>query len=355
MRPPERGGIAGTPNESLRYARSRLAEGAGNGAVACWSVSVGVPLLCTIAPMAPSHACCIPPLESPDRAQTMIYVLASVLCSVLVSVLLKLARRLDIDVGEAIAWNYAVAGVLTAVVLHPSLAQLQLPDLPWLALLALGVLLPTIFLALAASVRHAGIVRSDAAQRLSLVLSLLAAFALFGEALDALKAAGAVLGLLALLAMVWRGERDDARPGAAGWAYPLLVFAGFGVIDILFKRVAAAGVPLGALLQLMFALALVVAFGQQLVRWRRGRRAFAMRSAGGGALLGLLNFGNILFYLHAHQALPQHPALVFASVSLGVVALGAVAGLLAFGERLSRLNLAGLLLALVAIGLLTHG
>jgi len=286
----------------------------------------------------------------------MIYVLASVLCSVLVSVLLKLARRLNIDVGQAIAWNYVVASVLTAVVLHPSMGQWRLPELPWLAPLALGVLLPTIFLALAASVRHAGIVRSDAAQRLSLVLSLLAAFVLFGEPLDALKAAGVVLGLLALLAMVWRGERGGLRQeDVAGWAYPLLVFAGFGVIDILFKRVAAAGVPLGTSLQLMFGLALVVAFGLQLVRGWRHRNGFTARALGGGMLLGLLNFGNILFYLRAHQALPQHPALVFASVSLGVVALGAVVGLLAFGERLSRLNLAGLVLALAAIGLLTHG
>jgi drug/metabolite transporter (DMT)-like permease len=285
----------------------------------------------------------------------MIDVLASVLCSVLVSVLLKLARRLEVDVGQAIAWNYVVAGVLTAMVLQPSLVQLHLPALPWFALLALGVLLPTIFLALAASVRHAGIVRSDAAQRLSLVLSLLAAFVLFGESLDVLKAVGVGLGLLALLAMVWRDTRGDATAGAAGWVYPLLVFAGFGAIDILFKRVAAAGVPLGASLQLMFALALLVAFALQLVRRWRGRTRFSLRSMPGGVLLGLLNFGNILFYLRAHQALPQHPALVFASVSLGVVALGAVVGLLAFGERLSRINLAGLALALAAIGLLTHG
>ncbi|MHC5848228.1 hypothetical protein ACYT7O_10690, partial [Streptococcus pyogenes] len=74
------------------------------------------------------------------------------------------------------------------------------------------------------------------------------------------KAAGSALGLLALLGMVWRGERAATAEGAARWGYPLLVFAGFGAIDILFKRVAAAGVPLGASLQAMFALALPVAF-----------------------------------------------------------------------------------------------
>ncbi|GGY30338.1 hypothetical protein GCM10008098_24780 [Rhodanobacter panaciterrae] len=282
----------------------------------------------------------------------MIYVLLSVACSVLVSVLLKLARRFEIDVGQAIAWNYVVAGALTALMLQPSLATLREPGAPWLALIGLGVLLPTIFLALAASVRHAGIVRSDAAQRLSLLLSLLAAFVLFGEQLTELKAFGIALGLLALLCMVWRSVQGTAERGVAGWLYPLLVFGGFGVIDILFKRVALAGVPLGASLQAMFALALLVAFALQLWRRLQGRTRFTAHSALAGVALGLANFGNILFYLRGHQALPQHPALVFASMNIGVVALGALVGMLVFRERLSQLNLAGVALALLAIVLI---
>jgi drug/metabolite transporter (DMT)-like permease len=221
-------------------------------------------------------------------------------------------------------------------------------------LIGLGVLLPTIFLALAASVRHAGIVRSDAAQRLSLLLSLLAAFLLFGEQLTASKALGIALGLLALLCMVWRGGQRMVE-SSPGWLYPLLVFGGFGVIDILFKRVAQAGVPLGASLQAMFALALLVALVLQLWRRLRDRTRFTAHSALAGVALGLANFGNILFYLRGHQALPQHPALVFASMNIGVVALGALVGLLVFRERLSRINLGGVLLALLAIGLIARG
>ncbi|MGB3746984.1 MAG: EamA/RhaT family transporter [Rhodanobacter sp.] len=287
----------------------------------------------------------------------MFFVLLSALCSVAVSVLLKLARRWRIDVGQAIAWNYVATSALTALLLQPSPASLRGAGVPWLALVALGILLPTIFLALAAAVRHAGIVRSDAAQRLSLLLSLLAAFVLFGEALSAFKLGGIALGPLALACMVWRGGTADTGTGAGAtvWLYPLLVFAGFGSIDILFKRVALAGVPLGVSLQAMFALALVVAFALQLWRRVRGTTRFTARSALAGLLLGAANFGNILFYLRAHRALPDHPALVFASMNIGVVALGALVGLLAFRERLSRLNLAGVALAAVAIGVLARG
>jgi drug/metabolite transporter (DMT)-like permease len=229
----------------------------------------------------------------------MIYVLLSVACSVLVSVLLKLARRFEVDVGQAIAWNYVVTSALTALLLQPTLASLREPGVPWLAL--------------------------------------------------------AALGLLALLCMVWRSGHGTTERGAAGWLYPLLVFGGFGAIDILFKRVALAGVPLGASLQAMFALALLVAFAMQLWRRVQGQTRFTTRSALAGLLLGLANFGNILFYLRGHRALPQHPSLVFASMNLGVVALGALVGLLVFRERLSRFNLAGVALALVAIGVIARG
>lgn len=281
----------------------------------------------------------------------MIHVLLAALCSVLVSVLLKLARRFDIDVGQAVAWNYVATGALTLLVLQPSLQPLRQADAPWLTLAALGLLLPTIFLALAASVRHAGIVRSDAAQRLSLLIPLLAAFTLFGEALAPLKLAGCALGLVALAGMVWRDGRDAGGNGGARWGWPLAVFAGFGLIDVLFKRVAAGGLPLGSALLAVFALALLVAFALQLLR----RVRFTARSALGGLLLGAVNFANILFYLRAHRALPDSPSLVFASMNLGVVALGAVAGVALFRERLSRINAAGLLLALAAIALLALG
>ena len=284
----------------------------------------------------------------------MYFVVLAICCSVLVSVLLKLARRHEIDVGQAVAWNYVATSALTAWVFHPSLDALTRPGAPWQGFIGLGVLLPLIFLALGASVRHAGIVRSDAAQRLSLVVSLAAAFLLFGESVNAVKLTGVALGLVALACMVWRrhADRDEGR---AGWLWPLTVFAGFAAIDILFKHVAQAGTPFAASLQAMFALALVVAFAVQWVRRLAGRTRFTMRNAVAGLLLGLVNFGNIVFYVRAHQALADRPSLVFAAMNLGVVALGAVVGTLVFREKLSRLNLAGVALAVVAIALATRG
>ncbi|WP_336339719.1 EamA/RhaT family transporter [Stenotrophomonas maltophilia group sp. Smal41] len=289
----------------------------------------------------------------------MLYLSLAVICSVLVSVLLKVAGRRQLDVAQMVTWNYLVAATMTAVVLQPPLDALRAPHAPWLSLLALAVVLPSIFLVLGRAVAVAGIVRSDVAQRLSLLLSLAAAFLFFGQSATPWKLAGLALGLaLGLVAMVAislrpRGPALAASPG--GWGWLLGVWGGFAVVDVLLKQVALSGTPSMAAVLASFSVAFVLMLALQLSRHFSGRSRLAWRNLGAGALLGLLNGGNILFYVHAHQAMPQSPATVFAGMNIGVVVLGALVGVFAFGEATTKWNRAGLALAVLAIGLIAWG
>ncbi|ELQ08017.1 hypothetical protein A989_09788 [Xanthomonas translucens DAR61454] len=276
------------------------------------------------------------------------------MCSVLVSALLKLAPRRRIDLAQAVTWNYLAAALLCAALLQPPLATLRSAQTPWIALLGLAVLLPALFLVLGRAVALAGIVRTDAAQRLSLLLSLAAAFALFGERANGDKLAGLMLGLLAIAGIVHRPEPVPAGAArAAPWL--LLVWAGFALIDVSLKRIAQAGTPFAASLLVAFAIAFVLLLGVLLWRHLRGTAPLAWRNVGAGLLLGTLNFGNIAFYVRAHQALPDSPAVVFAAMNLGVIVLGVLLGVLIFGEKTSACNRAGLLAALLAIVLIAVG
>lgn len=283
----------------------------------------------------------------------MVFLLSSVVCSVLVSVLLKLAARRGLDIGQMVTWNYLVAAALCALVLAPPLEALRRPGAPWFVLLLLGTVLPGGFLVLAASVRRAGIVRSDIAQRLSLLVSLSAAFLWFGEAVTPWKLGGLALGLAAIVCLLWRTPRDGDTQ--TGWALPLAVLAVFAGVDILLKLVARAGTPFAASLLAAFVLAFVLMLAVQGVRIARGRARPGWRDAGAGVLLGLLNFGNIVFYVRAHQALADNPATVFAGMNIGVVLLGTLVGALAFGEPLRRINRIAVPMAVAAIALIAWG
>lgn len=282
-----------------------------------------------------------------------VLIACSAICSVLVGVLLKLAPRWRLDAGQLVTWNYLAASLLCAVLFAPSLDSLRQPGTPWLALLGLAVVLPTLFLVLAACVRATGIVRTDVAQRLSLLLSLLAAFTLFGESASPLKLAGIALGLLAVVGIVVRPEAAQERAGAGrgGWLL-LAVWAGFALVDVMLKWVAQAGTPFAASLQVSFGIAFVLMLGWQLARHWRGSARIDLRHIAAGLLLGVINFGNIVFYVRAHQALPDSPAVVFAAMNIGVVVLGTLVGVFALGEKPGRWNRAAIVLAVVAIGVI---
>jgi drug/metabolite transporter (DMT)-like permease len=283
----------------------------------------------------------------------VIYIALSVVCSVAVSVLLKLAPRFDVDVRQAIAGNYLVAMLLTLGLLDPQPELLMLPVAhpAWRVLLALGILLPSMFWVLAWSVRRVGVVLTDAAQRLSLLLPLVAAFTLFGEVFTWHKGIGMLIGLVAIACIVVRSEpRGRTRGGSGGWWLPLGVFAGMGAIDVLFKRVAQlTGTPFQDVLLATFVLAFVLAMLAVVWLWASGRARWQWRNAGGALLLGVFNFGNILFYVQAHRHLASDPALVFSAMNIGVIVLAALVGVWAFRERLGRLNRIGLALAVVAV------
>lgn len=320
-----------------------------------------------------------------------LFLITSVLCSVTVAILLKLARRFDIDIRQAIAVNYVIAALACWLLLGANLSAVNNTGTPWGVLIALGILLPTVFVAMGQAVRHVGIVRSDAAQRLSVFIPVVAAFLFFGDTLTARKGAAIAVGLIALLCLLAKMRKPAPATGAAGvaykagaagnvaapsatmrpgdraatdraaaavdpagafpvpvWVWPLAVWLGYGVIDVLFKQVAKSGTAFGNGLLLAFLLAGVVIFGYLLitrVRWRS-------RDCLAGVVLGVMNFANIYTYIRAHQNLPNDPAVVFSTMNIGVIAVGTLAGAVLFKEHVSRLNVLGLILAVVTIALM---
>jgi drug/metabolite transporter (DMT)-like permease len=285
----------------------------------------------------------------------MLYVFLSICCSVFVSILLKLAKRYQIDVFQAITWNYSIAILLTWFFFKPVLQFETLKQAPFGILLPLGVLLPVIFFALAASVRAAGIVRTDVAQRLSLFVSLTAAFLLFNDHLNTLKFIGIAVGIAAILCSIpWQKKTANRKVLSNAWIYLVLVFLGFGVIDILFKQVAAfKQMPFTTLQFIAFIIAFAVSLMILIIRKINKLSKITFTHVVFGWILGIANFGNIFFYLKAHTALSNSPSTVFTGMNIGVIALGTMVGLLLFNERLSVLNKIGVALAVVAIVIIT--
>lgn len=297
----------------------------------------------------------------------MSYLVIAVLCSVAVSVLLKVLRQHQIDIRQTIMAGYPVAFFLTWTLLKPDLSATADLNAAWGIILLLGILLPLVFVILGRAIETVGIIASDAAQRLSLIIPIVAAFALFGEVLTLQRTWGIFLGFLALVALVYRtpekanatnsiysrvnmGQRIGLAKVPVG-LWLLGVWVGYGVIDILFKQVAKQGSAFPLTLFMSFGLAGVLMCLYLLIMKTRWDNKALLS----GIVLGMLNMGNIYAYIKAHQSLADSPSVVFTGMNVGVIAVATLVGVFAFKESLSKLNILGIVLAMACVFVLFWG
>ncbi|MCX2585682.1 DMT family transporter [Pedobacter sp. MR22-3] len=281
----------------------------------------------------------------------MIYIILSVLCSVTVAVLLKLAKRYQINIIQAVTVNYFTALTLCFLFFKPDVHLLG-TSAPWPVYITLAILLPSIFLVLAASVKKLGIVKTDIAQRLSLFIPVLAAYFIFKEGFNEYKIIGLAIGFLAIILTFIRKSDQEAQ--SKQWVYPIAVFIGFGVIDVLFKQIALyKALPYTTSLFTVFALAFIVSILLVFFMVITKKTKLQLVNLACGLILGCFNFGNILFYMKAHKALSENPSTVFAAMNMGVIVVGSLIGIIIFKEKLSKLNYIGIFLALVAVIFIT--
>jgi len=280
----------------------------------------------------------------------MIFVLLSIFCSVLVSVILKLSRRYEVPTNQLIAWNYPTALLLNILFYKPDIQAISFNLGNTSLYLILGFLLPALFLAIAASIRYTGIVRTEVAQRVSIFIPLIAAFLIFNETPTLRSLIGIAIGLLAIFFSIrWVSDKNNHSRNNT-WLYPLIIFLGMGIIDILFKQVAQhTEVPYTSSVFFIFLTALIISFSYIGIRIYKQREKPSLSAFFWGIGLGIFNFGNILFYLKAHNAIPENPSIVFSAMNVGVIAFGALVGLVIFKEKLTVLNKIGILLAIIAI------
>ena len=278
----------------------------------------------------------------------MLFLILSIICSVTVGVIFKISRKYKVNNSQIVASNYLFALLFCYFFFSPDITSVNSQS-PWSLYIIIGLLLPSVFLVLAASIKYIGIVKTDAAQRLSLFIPILAAWFIFKEEFNLYKITALIIGIPAIaLILAKPAEKTENK-----WIYPALVLLGFGLIDILFKQIALyTTLPYTTSLFVVFSVALLVMTTVVVYKSVIKNEALESKNIVFGGLVGVFNFGNILFYLKAHQAFSENPSTVFAGMNIGVIILGSIIGILVFKEKLTKMNYAGLALALMAIVLL---
>jgi drug/metabolite transporter (DMT)-like permease len=274
----------------------------------------------------------------------MINLIISILCSVSVGVLFKYIKAKTTVSIFLITINYLCAIVATYACFR---GQIHFGDFTYNSYtISLSILLPLVFILLTLSIRDSGIIKTDIAQRISLVIPVACSYWIFNEAIPTMRWIGIITGFIALFFILNREQKTNGTNPV----YLLLVFLGYGIIDVLFKLVALQkSIPYTVALFYIFCGCFIFALFLTMISFLKTKPVIQRSAVFYGILLGLFNFLNIYFYLKAHQSFAKTPTTVFATMNFGVILLGTLIGAIYFKERLSKKNIVGLVLAVLAI------
>jgi drug/metabolite transporter (DMT)-like permease len=214
------------------------------------------------------------------------------------------------------------------------------------------------------TVQYFGLAISSVAQRMSLVISVSFAILFFNEPAPITK----ILGILTALSSVIciniptktkEGEAEPildnstivAQPKAI-WIYPLAIFLISGIIEVILQYTQKT-YNLAPSMQciLLFGSASIIGSVTLLVALVSKKIKLEGKNIIGGIAVGIPNYFSIYFLLLALQQLDG--SVVYPVSNILIVGSAALLGYFVFKEKLSTVNILGVVLALLSIFLIT--
>lgn len=288
------------------------------------------------------------------KVDTVIWFALSIVCSVLIFLIFNFFPRYNVDTFKAIVVNYLVALVLGLLVdKGNSVGYSQLDFWPYVLLI--GFLFITLFGLMARVTQEYGVAVVSVAVKMSLAIPVVFSLLYFREQLSVLNFLGILMAFPALLLSV------VSKSGATGrfqiGLMPIVLFIGSGILDALLKYVQQVYLTeeTSAIFSaLCFGSAFV--FGVFVLAGRRllnGEPVMDVRSLIGGIALGIPNYGSIYFLVRALQLPGMDGSRAFPINNMGIVILSAVVSVAIFKEKFSIAKRFSILLAVVAIVLMS--
>ncbi len=279
----------------------------------------------------------------------MLYIVLAIACSTGILVMFKLAGRYTINSLALLVVNYVVA-VLFGIFSSPSnLHPEAILQKPWVGLAFLsGILFITGFFLFSFSAVKAGVASTGLASRLSLIVSVAAGLLIFGDSPDIYRIAGISVGLAALYLSL--APQKNSKAGAS--LLPIALLVVHGISDLALKVVQEYFLndDYDAFLVSVFFIALIVSSLIFLIKYPI--KTMNLKTLLAGILIGLLNWYSSYFLLLSLDRFEV--SLVIPIINIGIVAAASAAGIIIFKEKLNARRLAGILIALISIALLSY-
>ncbi|MDA3780519.1 MAG: hypothetical protein PF487_09935 [Bacteroidales bacterium] len=216
------------------------------------------------------------------------------------------------------------------------------------------------FVIIAKSSQVVGIAVTTVSNKMSVIIPII--FSIIIDPFDILtniKLFGIILAVISVFLIIYRKRKVDFN--AKNIYLPIILFLGMGIIDSLVKYSQQNYVDdnnLALFTVVLFAIAAIAGFITKIIRKTSFKKLLNLKTLLWGLLLGISNYGSIYFIIKALNYKDNFGntfdgSIVFGVNNIGIVSLSVLIGLIVFKEKLTKINLIGIFISLLAIYVLS--
>lgn len=273
-------------------------------------------------------------------------------------VLFKYFGKYGVNNLQAIIVNYFTAGTLSLIVAHNNDIKISLPEIIYstyiIPSLIIGFLFIVTFNLLAFGTQKIGIAISTVANKMSMIIPVIIGISLFSEKLGMFK----LIGIALAISAIYMTSTKSGKLSFDKKFLPiiLLIFFGQGMADGTLSWAQKFSIN-DDNTPLFFASVFLIAgiLGSVFLIYETIKNGFKLefKNLIWGVALGIPNYLTLHFFVRSLQSPIFESSQVFPIVNMGVIVLTALAGIILFREKLSFFNWGGILVAVLAISLIT--
>ena len=295
----------------------------------------------------------------------MVYLLLSIIASTSLVFILKLFQRFGVNTFQAIVINY-ITCVLVGFLFSGGSGAMQAEVLQqsWVIYaLALGTLFIGTFYLIALTTHKVGVTAASVATKISLVIPVLFSLLVLKNSLKdytIINYLGMAAALVAIVLSSIRPRNTDGEETASpllALLLPFVIFLNSGIADSLINYTNQYQLQQNEASQftmVTFTASAIVGLAVLLFLLISGKTIFHSKSIAAGILLGIPNYFSIYFLIEALSAFGNDGAFLYPVNNIGIILAGAIGAVLFFGEKLTKVNLVGLAMAVLALLLISY-
>lgn len=281
----------------------------------------------------------------------MTNLLLCILFNTLIIVIFKLFATFKINNLQAITINYFVASAMCIYYVGDASVMLTVQNRDWFIMaLIIGTLFSLMFNVFAFSTQRTGIAVTSVSSKISVVIPVIFGYFLYSERLTLINFIGIMITLVSFYftfkpKAIFSLSRKQI-------IFPLILFIGTGLSDSLMKYTTkfylnneiyeflCVSFLIGAIIGLM-----AIIYNTDFLEVRINYKNII-----GGIMLGIINVLSAKYYI---MAMSEYKSYYFFPVlNISVVLTSGIIGFAVFREKLTKLNLVGILLAMLSIYLI---